>query len=604
MDAGQDVSRILGISARALDLARTPNATPYLARVGSPCPVSLRPAQSASLIEAYHHGRLACLAGVGTGKTYIALLLGIAWRAKVLVIFTKARNVASMIEEYKYLRQYFPIGAVYVKSYDMLSRPKSTALLSSLVRDFGADGIVFAFDEAHSLANPTSARTLRVVRFFREYPQIKAACLSGTLTQKSILELDIVFRLCLKDYSPLPFNRTLLKQWANVLDADGKPTKDDLRSVIPLIEWAGQVLGPNEPPKSIITKARIAWQKRLEQTPGVVITTDLDVSASLEIDTLNADVPKNVKDVMTGAMETDCAPDGTPFASDMDSIRVLTQLSQGFYYVWEWPNNTPDKQWLEARSSWFRHIRAELKAHAAEGYDSPSWVEATVKRELHNNSRLASDLGGKHHAYAEWCKQRHKPQPPTRTVWLSDFFLDALLGATEDFTRAGILLWTFADAVRERFIELARVGHRTQIERLGHCPLIQVVLPNQTPPKFPQAKITVLSRGHGIGHNLQYGWAHGIMSIPTPSGAYTEQLLGRMHRSGQSRDTVSVRTFTHTQVLKDALRKAIRRARYIEAMTKNPQRLLMADWREAAWCNFARHSADSEKEIEDSDNDS
>ncbi|MBV30311.1 MAG: hypothetical protein CL504_06735, partial [Actinobacteria bacterium] len=78
------------------------------------------------------------------------------------------------------------------------------------------------------------------------------------------------------------------------------------------------------------------------------------------------------------------------------------------------------------------------------------------------------------------------------------------------------------------------------------------------------------------GKNLQ-AWGNHFIAHPLSDGARWEQLLGRSHRTGQTRKvvTVTVPTFAEFGV---ALASAREASRYIEESTGLDQRLLQGDW--------------------------
>ena len=78
------------------------------------------------------------------------------------------------------------------------------------------------------------------------------------------------------------------------------------------------------------------------------------------------------------------------------------------------------------------------------------------------------------------------------------------------------------------------------------------------------------------GKNLQV-WGNHFVAHTLSDGARWEQLLGRSHRQGQRRATVSV-TVPNFSEFSGALASAQQGARYIEEATGLNQRLLRADW--------------------------
>lgn len=115
---------------------------------------------------------------------------------------------------------------------------------------------------------------------------------------------------------------------------------------------------------------------------------------------------------------------------------------------------------------------------------------------------------------------------------------------------------------------------------------------------------------HGLGKNLQH-WRNQIITAPASGGKKSEQLLGRTHRprpDGDEVDSVEASICQHTEAFRDALKKARQAARYIQAVTKNQQKLLYANYHGFNFQNsdseaegFVADDDDDEDDVEDSD---
>ena len=82
---------------------------------------------------------------------------------------------------------------------------------------------------------------------------------------------------------------------------------------------------------------------------------------------------------------------------------------------------------------------------------------------------------------------------------------------------------------------------------------------------------------HGTGKNLQ-AWSNQLVISPPSSGKAWEQLLGRMHRTGQQADEVHCTVYNHTTFFDKALENAKRDAEYIHATQGQKQRVAYATW--------------------------
>lgn len=88
---------------------------------------------------------------------------------------------------------------------------------------------------------------------------------------------------------------------------------------------------------------------------------------------------------------------------------------------------------------------------------------------------------------------------------------------------------------------------------------------------------------HAEGLNLQ-AWSRMVVCCPGAAkqspGAQLEQVIGRVHRSGQEAEEVVVDVWQHAEPLERGLATALREARYIEDAGGLPQRLNLGEWRE------------------------
>jgi len=256
-------------------------------------------------------------------------------------------------------------------------------------------------------------------------------------------------------------------------------------------------------------------------------------------------------DALRELQATDTDPGGEVCPDDLTRARVARTLSQGFYYRWDWPNDNPDHEWLEARSAWNRHVRAELE-RSREGYDSPLLVWREIQRQIEAGRRQAI-----HRAWTRWEHQRAKLPPPTVAVWIDRFLVDYAVQWAKDNDPA--IIW-----YESRAVEAALSG------LLPTYGAGAITIPN------PPHTCAMSVRAHGIGKNLQ-AWSNQLVLCPPASGQTWEQLLGRTHRQGQMADEVHATVCTHTRALRRAFGQAVEDARFQRDTTGNNQKLLVAD---------------------------
>jgi hypothetical protein len=525
-----ETDRILSLPIRSADLGI--DLTSRYSRYDHPNAMKLWPIQSKALAEIEQCGGLLAPIGVGHGKTLIALLAAKAARARQALILCPAALAKQMQSDYLRYSRHFELPVVPIMSYAALSRVEGAETLEELKPD------LVICDEVHKLRNPKSARTRRVKRYFRAHPGARMVALSGTITNRSLLDYAHIAQWALGERSPLPRTWAELQSWAQCIDVGKFPSGQDKSIVEPLLRWAAT------------SDYREAFRRRFLSAPGVVSTPESSIGSTLIISRKRVEVPKIVQDALDRVEATWESPSGEQFDSAMQKAECERQLSQGFYYEWVWPNNRPDFVWLESRAQWNRAVREVLKRNRP-GLDSPALV------------RLACESGNApsvdtYEAWQSWQVLIEQPAPPVRAVWLSLFLID---DACE---------W-----VREGGVSRPRIlwySHRAVGDSLAAR--LPVYGPDREPPE--RAKDCAMSiRAHGTGRNLQ-AWSESLVLCPPANGSAWEQLIGRTHRKGQTADEVLWSVYQHTDVFESAIASALEDAQYQQATHGQRQRLLYA----------------------------
>lgn len=500
---------------------------------------ALRPVQGAALesIHLYKGGFFPI--GVGHGKTLIALLAGeVAGASKPLILCPPAL-VKMMRAEALIWSERFKFTPPAVESYGILST--KTRLLLDLRPD-----LIIA-DEAHYLRRRGAARTKRLLSYFYNVnPTAGFVALSGTITAKSLLDYAHLLELSLRDRVPVPTSRYELQGWAACIDPDGEPTRGDLAALAPLVEWSGQTAKPSR------DTIRKAYKTRLVTTPGVVSTTSTSCDASLYLIEHNPKTPAAVSKAIRHLRDTWTLPNNEPIADASFFSRAFRQLSIGFFYRWEW-SGRPDLEWLEARRNRDRLIGRVLRYASRPGRDSPGLVArwglaGGGSRELRDALEL-------------WEAIKDRANPQTVPVWIDKTRIDYVASFAKAYEDP-LVLWYSSRAVGE---ELGRRG-------------FPVHAAGSAPPKGRTCAASI--HVHGKGQNLQqYGRA--FVVEPPASGGRWEQLIGRHHRAGQTRDEITIDFFNFG----DVMAKARQDARYIEDTTDNRQKLNLATFLTPAKAN-------------------
>lgn len=532
------------------------------------CGRDLKPIQSEALAAIRDADGGLCPIGVGHGKTAIACLVGAVLEAKFVLVLTRKVLIPALEETFKMLRRHFRVVPILPMAYSQLSRPQSSSTLDRIAATYHPREIVIVADEAHALANADTATVRRFRRFFETCPA-RFVALSGTITQKSIADYAHLAEQALGRYSPVPRpskGEAEVKAWCAVMDRDGKPGPKEWSTLGPFLgAWGEPVPGGGQ--YTLTGETRLAWarkalQSRLRDCPGVVCTQEGSLGASLTITELEGPEPgAEIADMLDALLRDGVDPRGDAMPSDDDLWRVGRHLSAGYYKKWIWPNGVKDLEWLQARSEWHRACRAELKARAREGYDSPLLVWNETKRRSEDGETSHLIL-----AWRDWVKVKSRPAPPSVDTWVDTYLVEHAVEWARRYEathKEPIIVWYESPAVGSAFalLGLPVYGADTRI------------------PEAPPGKTIAASwRSHADGCNLQHAWRSSLIVEPTSSGKTIEQLIGRTHRQGQTADEVKVFAYTHTKPFRQAWASAKKGARYIEDSLGNAQKLNFATW--------------------------
>lgn len=641
----EETDRVLSLPCVTYESA---DMNEFLRRPGGT--MTLEDVQSQMLCAARHANGLIAFAGTGSGKTFVACLLGSAMENVTrTLVFAPASTLINLNRECARLQPHFHVPrGLHFYSYEALQRATKEGqqdFIEEKILEHGGDPhtTLLVFDEAHALQNLQSARGARVMRCVLKYPMLRCCMLSGSMTDKSLKEYAHIAWMALREGSPIPspwgqesdqfgLAADCLQSFAAVLDKDGQPTAKDWDQVQRLWNWAypgrGNMLSYVGAER--VLYARKAFNLRLRMTPGVVLTRNTSLAnVALVINGINLELPEEVAEAIELVDREGLDPAGN-IVPDQSSIwRIKRQLAQGFYYVWDWPVDimtgkpVRDDAWLLARSTWNSLVRKEIKFNGDTGYDSALLVYQAVRKQIRDSyastpiqfawldfiSRSCKDdapgqvssreqdaleawqeAGGSAEAFdaceayffgcskrsyneielswLEWSsRQKHKPRPPTKTVWLSSFFFDYISGWAQEQIAAGTppILWYDSEAAGE---ELGRRGFPVYGAGTNPNPA------NIMEPSFAFPAALSL-KTHSEGKNLQ-PWSQQLMLVPPVSGRRWEQCLARCHRQGQQATPVRMAVMQHIPEFRDALGGARAAAEYVESNLENPQKLLHA----------------------------
>jgi hypothetical protein len=516
--------------------------------------MTLLPAQAFSLSEARSVGGLVGLLAVGSGKTLLSLLLPVAFGAKRTVLLLPPQLKAQLVQtSFPELSKHWRIpnvvggvtafgdtdAVIYPVAYSELSSLKRAGVLEALQPD------CIVADEAHNLRRTESARTDRFLRYVIRAAKAGSlkhlALLSGTLAQRSIEDLRFIC-YALGKYAPIPWDVGTLKSWAAALDPVDEPAESGALDVF------------CDPGESV----RTGFQRRLVETPGVVATRASAIATRHVFTERAWATPPAVTEALANMRRTWVTPWGEAFDTAIEFSRYARQMATGLLYRRVWPRGEPEtvrKEWLEARAEWNSEVRDVLSRPRRDGMDSPQALELAAK-----------DGRWRSRTWARWEAVRELAKPENEPYWVDDGLVkDAIAWGRE---HRG-LIWYSYEALGER---IAREGGFPWVAGGDEG--------DEALRKLDGSQSVVISRpSRETGTDgLQRLYSEQLVTTPSSAGARWEQLLGRLHRLGQSAPVVTTWVYRHTPELRSAFEAALEEAKFAQEVSGNEQKLSLSEY--------------------------
>lgn len=537
-----DLRRVLALPRRELDLTKVPDVTDLVRKPGGT--MRLQPIQSAALIEAATARGLFAPIGVGFGKSLIAWLLPLVLDSRKTVLLVPPSTRDQFVREgHEIYGRHFriPFEVIRIVTYWQLSNVGDDDVLEREEPD------LVVCDEAHQIANLKSARGKRFWRYVDD-PRVRFCPLSGTMagSGRSVMAYHALLVRALHKNAPVPLHWREAQNWANALD-----TKPE----VPFRPGALEALcaGGENP--------RQGYRRRLVQTVGVVATDATSIECSLVIRRLSVAVPPVVEEKLWEVRDK-WSIDGETFDSAATRAAKLREVACGFYYRWAWPDGVVDVEWLRARADWHRFVR-EVLDHARPKLDQPLYVYQACERGQREakGKKIKDGLPVLHSGeFLAWKRVEDRPVPPTETVWLSPFLIDAGVARARALAKdRPTIVWydrrALEEPLRFRGIQVYGTG---QDSSLATASVIACSVDAQSE-----------------GKNLQR-YAHNVILTPMTSAKKWEQTIGRTHRLGQVADEVTVEWCGHTPEFVGAFEQALELARGLQEREGARQKLLYA----------------------------
>lgn len=487
-------------------------------------------------------------------------------------------------------------NGVYVMPYSLLSQPDSEDFLEALAPE------LLIFDEAHYIKARKRARTRRVMKYITT-AKPQTVYLSGTMTQKSILDYHHLITSSLHNRSPLPLPASIAESWAASVDAgaesepSGQPRGAALR---PLVSWArGNGL---DVPENLIG-ARRAYRFRLTSAPGVVSTPDDDIGVSLLV--RNLPVP-DFKDPVAHpewetlnkhmqAVDQDwISPSGDEINHAFHKWRYLDELSAGFYHLLEWPTaealserrriSHPEAAELieravvhhDALQDYNKVLRKFLSRHHIRGLDTPMLVGRHLSTE---GAKGIPGYGPE--LFEAWTMAKslefpNMPERQGRPIRVSPYKIKHAANWAREIKPkgAGALIWYHHQAVGKWLVEeLTEAGFEVL-----HCPAGEMSNRVLARVENHKHKLIVISlSAHSEGKNLQAIQEQFYVQFPRVSRV-AQQSIGRTHRSGQTADELIVTKCDTTEFDQMNFAACLVDATYQHGSGGNRQKLVYATY--------------------------
>lgn len=537
-----DFRRVEALPRRELDMALAAEYARELTalfRVPGSTHPDLKAVQGIALVETYENRGGFLSLSVGAGKTLVTFLLAtvLGCRRPLLVVPGAGLRDKTQHEFGKLRRDWREGPPIKVVAWQELTSDAASAFFGAMRPD------LIMLDEGDEGSNPDASWTRRIDRHVLAYPDTIVVILTGTPGRKSIMDYWHLLGWALRERAPVPMNRTEANSWALALD--------ESRGRNPQRFKPG-VLGAD------LESARAWYQRRLAETPGVVIVDgdSCDAPLTLRVRIAREDPRLDHEfrlflhgDIANGraALET---PDGIPVSDPLSRWRMDGQLSCGLFLRW---NPRPPEEWRLARKAVAKFVRDRIAQSAS--WQKPLDTELQVLRKYRE-----------HPVVAAWMAVRDTFKPNTEAVWVSDSVIHSAIDWLRESDAPGII-WTGCVEFAHALAHASRLSYYGAQGRDQYGRQLHVADPGRS----------LIASWYACkrGYNLQ-PWTRQLFVMPPPSAKWLEQCLGRSHRRGQEKP-VTVDWLATSGATLDLLDTVIREAAFAQETIGMTQKILRAD---------------------------
>lgn len=484
---------------------------------------TLRPHQAQVLADAYSVGGSFSSIPVSGGKTHITFLLPVVQGAMRPLLITQG----SLISSGKTAREFGAIAKHWHGSPVPIEMVSYQYLATVAGEDFLMRGQYdcLILDEGHHARNLDAAVVKRIDRFLVARAALgkKTAVnvMTGTIYRKSPRDIGHLLAWSLGDWAPLPWkSESDMRNWCDALAWRVKPGKRLRPGAI--LELARSWLPPEKlralrdseatcVPEHALKMARLALQRWMAETPGIVIVDESDCDKPLQINFRMLPFDPILEAAFLNFRLTDETPDGWKMVDSIARYSHEGELQAGFYNVID---PRPPAPWSIARKAMVAFVRKAIQD--SERDPKPLDTEKQVFLRYPGAPEIA-----------DWKAIRDTFKPNSVPVWVSASVLHWASAWLREHSPA--LVWVQNLAVGEMLSRLTGVPFYSAE---GRSPDGSSIV-DLRPPASAILSIHALREGF----NLPYWSRNAVLGWPQPADQ-CEQLIGRTHRTDQENTVI------------------------------------------------------------------
>ena len=506
---------------------------------------TLKPIQALALFELVRARGLFASLQVGSGKTLISVLAPTALGAQRPLLLVPGAHRGKLQHELVMLTQHWQVSdGLHVMTYEKLASASQAGFLES----YRPDCVVL--DEAHRCKSRTAAVTRRLGRHLKTYP-VPVVALTGTAMTKSFTDYAHLLRWCLREKAPVPRYHEEVQRWALAID----PLRDESQRADGRV--LAQVLGGASP--------REAVRERIFSTLGCLRTGASYDGVTLALHAVRPAVGLPTEELLHRLREQNALPNGEEVGDPRDKVRHAKTLALGFYGRWDPP---APEHWLRRRNAWAAAVRAVLEHRVAKQLRLDTPVQVA-------NATLAGKLGSHvANTLAAWAEVRAEYEPNPVAYWVDDSMVRY---AADWLARHRGVVFTLDVPFALRLAAETGVPDFGPRARATGGPFKGVTLTQFLLSIEALDGCIASVKSCGEGQNMQL-YDRALVVNPPANGKVWEQLLGRLHRTGQSRPV----TYDVVQSIPEqvrALDSAVELAQALEEQIGDAQKLLTCERR-------------------------